>query len=217
MAKVKFKKALALLLGLLVCLSAVGCAEKDNQTEKNNDRRNIFHYIIQNFKDHGNKDQFDFDIAVDISFYQDGNKKVPFTSDEFDVNTRIYVCVDFTVTKNVDAKEVIAFEVQIPYAEYYSTKDFYAGTIIPHENEYTQQDLHGNEYTVKELNQMNFVFDDNESHDYHYIFEIEANQPCESADFIVRFKPENSNLSVSVNGLDDNKSQISYTFTEAGD
>ena len=155
----------------------------------------------------------DFDIITTFSFYKDGNKKEQFEGNEFEINTRIYVCVDFTITKKVEAEEVISFVVQIPYAEYYSTKDFYRGTIEPHEREYIQRDTHGNEYMVKELSQMNFVLSDNESHDFHYVFEIEANQVCEFADFIVRFKPENSNLDdVYVNGERVNMSKVSYTF-----
>lgn len=159
----------------------------------------------------------DFNVTTSFSFYQDGDKETPFEGNTFEINTKIYVCVDFTITKNVGAEEIISFVVQIPYAEYYSTKDYYSGTVKPHENPYTQQDSYGNEYTVMELNQMNFVIDDKESHDYHYIFEIEANQVCESADFIVRFKPENSNLSVMVNGVNDNKAKTTYTFKSKED
>lgn len=168
--------------------------------------------ILMGCSDPSNKEKPDFDIAVNFLFYQDGNRETMFQGSDFELNTKIYVCVDFTIKKNVQAEEIISFVVQIPYAEYYSTKDYYAGTIRPHENPYTQFDAYGNEYTVMELNQMNFVIDDNESHDYHYIFEIEANQICDSADFIVRFKPENSNLNVSVNGNKDNKAKTTYTF-----
>lgn len=155
----------------------------------------------------------DFEINADFGFYKEESKEEKFPSNEFEINTRIFVAVDFAITKNIDAEEIISFVVQIPYAEYYSTKDFYSGTIKPNENEYTQQDQFGNEYTVKELNQMNFVIADKETHKYTYIFEIEAIQVCESADFIVRFKPENTNLTVSVNGQKgENKAETNYSF-----
>lgn len=155
----------------------------------------------------------DFEVTTDFSFYKDQDKKEKFSSNEFEINTRIFVAVDFAITKNVDAEETVSFVVQIPYAEYYSTKDFYSGTIKPNENEYTQQDQYGNEYTVKELNKMNFIFADKETHKYTYIFEIEAIQACESADFIARFKPENTNLTIAVNGQKgENKAKTSYSF-----
>ena len=155
----------------------------------------------------------DFEVNADFSFYKDEGKKEKFSSSEFEISTRIFLAVDFTITKNIDPEEIVSFVVQIPYAEYYSTKDFYSGTIKPNENEYTQQDQFGNEYTVKELNQMNFIIADKETHKYTYIFEIEAIQVCESADFVARFKPENTNLSISVNGQrGENKAKTSYSF-----
>ena len=60
---------------------------------------------------------------------------------------------------------------------------------------------------------MNFIIADKETHKYTYIFEIEAIQVCESADFVARFKPENTNLSISVNGQrGENKAKTSYSF-----
>ncbi len=165
----------------------------------------------------GDEEKSDFEVSADFSFYKDEDKKEKFSSNEFEINTRIFVAVDFAITKNIDPEEIVSFVVQIPYAEYYSTKDFYSGTIRPNENEYTQQDQYGNEYTVKELNQMNFVLADKETHRYTYIFEIEAIQVCESADFIARFKPENTNLTIVVNGQkDENKAKTSYSFKAKG-
>ena len=154
----------------------------------------------------------DFVVNTKFAFYKDGDKQVPFETNEFFINTKIYVCVDFDIQKNVDGIETISFVVQIPYAEYYSTKDFYSGTVIPHENPYEEQDQFGNVYTVMELNQMNFVISDKEIHSFSYVFEIEANQICDFAEFKVRFKPENTNLSISVNEQNDNKAITYYTF-----
>ena len=136
------KKFMTFLLGILICILMAGCSNQVVNKEEV---------------------EADFDITVDFSFYKDGNKKNPFEGSEFEINTRIFVCVDFTITKNVEAEEIISFVVQIPYAEYYSTKDYYEGTIKPHENPYIQQDSYGNEYTVMELNQMNFIINDNET------------------------------------------------------
>ena len=159
----------------------------------------------------------DFDITTEFAFAKDGEKNEFFDTTTFEINTKIYVCVDFSITKNAPEEETISFVVQIPYAEYYSTKDYYSGTIKPKEDTYLEQDLNGNKYTVVELTQMNFVIDDDKTHEFHYVFEIEANQPCESADFRVRFKPENTNLhNVFVNGEKTNKAQTSYTFITAG-
>lgn len=200
------KKILTLLTAVLLCATLMSCKEGDY--EKLLDLKN---YIKDAFSSCNNNNK-SFDVAVDFSFYKDGNKKEIFDTDTFEINTKIYVCVDFSITKNVDAEEVISFVVQIPYAEYYSTKDYYSGTIVPKENLYVQQDEDGSEYTIMELNQMNFTINDKETHIYHYIFEIEANQECEDADFIVRFKPENTNLTVSVNQMNDNKAKVTYTF-----
>lgn len=186
------KRTLLLVFGGLFCLGLAGCGEKEAKP--------------------------DFDITTEFSFAKDGEKREFFDSTVFNVNTKIYVCVDFSITKNAPSEETISFVVQIPYAEYYSTKDFYSGTVKPKENPYTEQDLNGNEYTVMELTQMNFVIDDSKTHDFHYVFEIEANQPCESADFKVRFKPENTNLNnVVVNGEKTNKASTSYTFVSNED
>ena len=180
------KKRFAALLGMMTCFGVVGCSKNPKQ---------------------------DFVITTDFKFAKDGEKREFYDSNIFEINTKIYVCVDFTITKNVQAEEIISFVVQIPYADYYSTKDFYSGTIKPKENPYIEQDMNGNSYTVMELTQMNFVFDDNKTHDFHYVFEIEANQVCESADFKVRFKPENTNLNnITVNGEKTNKASTSYTF-----
>lgn len=155
----------------------------------------------------------DFEVSVDFNFYKDDSKKEKFPTNEFEINTRIFVYVDFAITKNAASEEIIAFVVQIPYAEYYSTKNFHLGAIVPNEREYQQQDQYGNEYTVKELDQMNFTFDSNETLKYTYIFEIKAIQVCETADFITRFKPENTNLSVEVNGQKgENCAKTTYSF-----
>lgn len=162
-------------------------------------------------------DECDFVVNAKFAFYKDGDKIMPFESNEFLINTKIYVCVDFDIKKNTDDVETISFVVQIPYAEYYSTKDFYSGTVIPHENPYEELDQFGNVYTVMELNQMNFVISDNEIHSFSYVFEIEANQICDFAEFKVRFKPENTNLTISVNGENDNKAITYYTFKDNED
>lgn len=155
----------------------------------------------------------DFRITTEFKFARDGDKKEMFDSDTFKINTRIYVCVDFSITKFVENEEVISFVVQIPYAEYYSTKDYYAGTIKPKEQQYIYQEESGKQYTMTELTQMNFAIADKNTHDFHYIFEIEANQECEDAKFITRFKPENTNLNhVFVNGQLTNKTEVSYNF-----
>lgn len=163
--------------------------------------------------DNSEEAKADFDVSVEFSFAKDGDKKEFFDSNVFETKTRIYVCVDFEITKNIDAEETLSFVVQIPYAEYYTTKEYYAGTIKPKENLQYGQDSHGNEYTIMELSQMNFILDDKETHDFHYIFEIEAKQACEDASFIVRFKPQNTNLTVCVNKVERQNTAIAtYTF-----
>ena len=163
------------------------------------------------------EEKCDFEISTDFSFYKDAKKKEKFDTNTFDINTKIFVFVDFTITKYIDSEETISFEVKIPYAEYYSTKDFRLGTIKPSEEEFFEQDSNGNLYTVKLLTRMNFLYrsDDKFTHPYTYIFEIEANQECESADFITLFTPENNSVSVAVNGQKKkNKAKTSYTFVK---
>ena len=159
----------------------------------------------------------DFDVQCKIYYAKDGDKKELFDTTEFAINTKIYVCVDFVLRKTTDKPvEGIDFKVQIPYAEYYSTKEYYQGTIQPKENPKTAQDLHGNIYTIMELTDMTFILDDQEEHPYYYIFEIEANQVCDNAEFITRFEPENRNLSVSVNkDKEDNSCRGKYSFHDA--
>ena len=167
----------------------------------------------------GNKEtKPDFEITTNFGFYKDGSKQEKYESSEFEINTKIYVAVDFSIKKNVDTDETISFVVQIPYAEYYSTKDFYKGPIIPDQNLYNEYDSNGTLYSVMELNRMNFVLADNNIHEYHYIFEIMANQVCKNAEFKVRFKPENTNLNnITVNGSNTNLAKTTYTFKEKGE
>jgi len=181
------KKILTLILGMIMCLNLASCSEE----------------VIP-----------DFDMKASFSFYKDADKTELFESNVFYINTKIYVSVDFSIQKNVENEEVIGFEVSIPYAEYYSTKDFLKGTSKPEETIEPAVGPNGS-YTIKKLTNMNFIFDDNEIHSFNYIFEIEANQVCETAEFIVRFRPENSNLAnVYVNDIKDNKAKVTYSFIE---
>lgn len=124
MEEIKKKKLITLFLGIIACFSLGACGYEESKS--------------------------DFEVSTNFSFYQDGDKKEKFETNQFEINTKIYVCVDFTITKNVEAEEISSFVVQIPYAEYYSTKDYYSGTIKPHEKTYTQQDSYSNEYIVME-------------------------------------------------------------------
>lgn len=162
------------------------------------------------------EEKSDFEVTCSISYAKDGDREEMYDTTVFEINTRIYVCVDFTIKKNsANPVENIDFVVQIPYAEYYSTKDYYQGTIKPKENPKSAQDLHGNTYTIMELTDMTFIIDDNFDHAYKYIFEIEANQVCENAEFISRFEPENRNLSIAVNGdKTDTACRGKYSFRE---
>ncbi len=158
----------------------------------------------------------DFEVQCKIYYAKDGDKTELYDSNDFAINTKIYVCVDFVIQKySALPIENIDFKVQIPYAEYYSTKEYYQGTIKPKENLKIAQDLHGNTYTIMELTDMTFIIDDNEQHPFYYIFEIEANQVCDNAEFVVRFEPNNSNLSVAVNDdRSDNSCRGKYSFYE---
>lgn len=176
----------------------------------------LFLIVMMSFSLFGckNESQKDFVVNVKFSFYKDGEKKEKFQGNKFKVKTKIFVSVDFDVKKNFSEDEIISFVVQIPYAEYYSTHDFHSGAIQPKKRSYTQNDTKGGQYEVIELSQMNFSISDKEIHRYNYIFEIEARQECELADFIVRFKPENTNLKVTVNGRSNNKEKVSYSFVK---
>ena len=151
----------------------------------------------------------DFEVTAEISFAKNGDKTEFFDTDEFYVGTKIYVCVDFTIKKNYEKEEKLVFEVEIPCVEYYSLKDFYGGEIKPNEDEDTTD---ANGFHIKRMS-VEFVFDDTEKHEYHYIFAVAANQPCEDAEFEVRFNQRNYNLKVSVNGDKiDNRVLATYTF-----
>lgn len=167
-----------------------------------------------------NTEKSKFEINVNFGFYKDGNKKEKFPSTNFEINTRIFIAVDFEIKSNIDKEEAIGFKVEIPYAEYYSKKDFFSGTLILSENEYTKQDKQGHDYTVKELGPKTFDINKYETRTWTYMFEIEAIQICESADFIVEFSPENSNLSIEIKTNENNENKekntakVSYSFKE---
>lgn len=185
-----------IVVGAFACLMLVGCEKMDTDWLPWTDKKS------------------DFEVTCNIYYAKDGDKNELYDTTTFEINTKIYVCVDFVLKKNTNNKvENIDFVVQIPYAEYYSTKEYYQGTIRPKENPKSAQDLHGNTYTIMELTDMTFIIDDKEEHPYYYIFEIEANQVCDNAEFIARFEPENRNLSVSVNGdKSDTACRGKYTF-----
>lgn len=59
-------------------------------------------------------DKPEFEITTKFEFAKDGDKKEFYDTNIFEINTKIYVCVDFSITKNIETSETISFIVQIP-------------------------------------------------------------------------------------------------------
>lgn len=81
MEEIKKKKLIALYLGIITCFGLGACGSEEPKP--------------------------DFEVSTNFSFYQDGGKKEKFETNQFEINTKIYVCVDFTITKNVEVEDFL--------------------------------------------------------------------------------------------------------------
>ena len=127
-------------------------------------------------------------IVCDIKFAKTVNEKYEavewYESNEFEINTKIYVIVDFTLINYGAEDDFVEFKIQIPYAKYYSTHEYEKGVVAPKE-EY--KDVMADDGTIEsmvELSEMVFnVKAGQRSFHYTYCFSIEANQICKDVQF----------------------------------
>lgn len=129
-------------------------------------------------------------ITCEISFAKEVDSRYQavelYDTNEFTINTRIYVIVEMTLVNDYATDDYVEFEVQIPYADYYSTHEYSAGVIEPSESR-VYQSIDGEIVPMIVLSDMVLYVPANNQFSYTYCFTIEANQVCENAEFIVKF------------------------------
>lgn len=138
-------------------------------------------------------------ITCEISFAKNVNEKYEpielYEGDEFKINTKIYVIVDFTMTNYGAEEDFIEFKIQIPYAKYYSTYEYNKGVIEPKEEHKSVINDDGHVEAMIELSDMVFRVKDGQTpFHYTYCFTIEANSVCENVEFKAIFVSENGIL-----------------------
>ena len=76
-------------------------------------------------------------ISCEIMFAKTVDEKYQATEwyegDEFEINTKIYVIVDFTLINYGAEDDIVEFKIQIPYAKYYSAHEYEKGVVAPKE------------------------------------------------------------------------------------
>jgi hypothetical protein len=77
----------------------------------------------------------DLSCSTNIEFYKDKNKSEKYETNEFLINTKIFIFTDISITSKCDKDSVIAFEVDIPYSEYYASVDCDQGYVLPTQTE----------------------------------------------------------------------------------
>lgn len=115
-----------------------------------------------------------------------------YEEDQFQINTKIYVIVDFTMINYGEEEDYIEFKIQIPFAKYYSTYEYNKGVIEPKEEQKDVINDDGTTESMIELSDMVFrVKDGQVPFHYVYVFTIEANSPCENVEFKAVFTSDN--------------------------
>lgn len=115
-----------------------------------------------------------------------------YEEDRFQINTKIYVIVDFTMINYGEEEDYIEFKIQIPFAKYYSTYEYNKGVIEPKEEQKDIVNDDGTTESMIELSDMVFrVKAGQVPFHYVYCFTIEANSPCENVEFKAVFTSDN--------------------------
>ena len=138
-------------------------------------------------------------ITCEIKFAKTVDEKYQaiewYEGDEFEINTKIYVIVDFTLINYGAEDDWIEFKIQIPYAKYYSTHEYKKGVVAPKE-EY--KDVMNDDGTIEPMVELsNMVFRVKPGQipfSYTYCFSIEANQVCEGVNFTAKFIPNKGEI-----------------------
>ena len=79
-----------------------------------------------------------------------------YEGDEFEINTKIYVIVDFTLINYGAEDDFVEFKIQIPYAKYYSTHEYEKGVVAPKEEYKDLMNDDGSVEPMVELSDMVF-------------------------------------------------------------
>ena len=127
-------------------------------------------------------------IVGDIKFAKTVDEKYQaiewYEGDEFEINTKIYVIVDFTLINYGAEDDFVEFKIQIPYAKYYSTHEYEKGVVAPKEEYKDLMNDDGSIEPMVELSDMVFNVKAGQiPFHYTYCFSIEANQVCEDVQF----------------------------------
>lgn len=129
-------------------------------------------------------------ITCNIKFAKTVNEKYEVVEwydeeqNEFEINTKIYVIVDFVLINNGNNDDFVDFKVQIPYAKYYSTHEYKKGVVEPKEDYKTLMNPDGTSEEMVELSDMVFNVKMGQiPFSYTYCFVIEGNQICENVEF----------------------------------
>ena len=171
------KRILAILMTVVLIFTFVGCGDSSSSSGSGSG-------------DYGGGETTPTQtpIVCDIKFAKTVDEKYQalewYEGDEFEINTKIYVIVDFTLINYGAEDDFVEFKIQIPYAKYYSTHEYEKGIIAPKE-EY--KDVMSDDGTVEpmvELSEMVFNVKAGQTpFHYTYCFAIEANQVCEDVQF----------------------------------
>ena len=180
------KRILALLMTFVLIFTFVGCSDSSNDNGSSG-----------NGGDTTTPTQTP--IVCDIKFAKTVDEKYQalewYEGNEFEINTKIYVIVDFTLINYNAEDEYIDFKIQIPYAKYYSTHEYNKGIIEPKEEYKNEMTSDGTVEPMVELSEMVFRVKAGQTpFHYTYCFSIEANQVCEDVLFRVKFIPDSGNI-----------------------
>lgn len=166
-----FKCVMTILCLSLVLIGAIGCTSKKETPEQT-------------------------PITCSIQFAETVDEKYQpiklYEGDQFEINTKIYVIVDFTMINYGSEDDFLEFKIQIPYAKYYSTYEYNKGVIEPQEEQKDVINDDGTTESMIELSDMVFRVKAGQTpFHYTYCFTIAANSVCDNVEFKVVFISDN--------------------------
>ena len=135
-------------------------------------------------------------ITCSIQFAETVDEKYQpiklYEGDQFEINTKIYVIVDFTMINYGSEDDFLEFKIQIPYAKYYSTYEYNKGVIEPKEEQKDVVNDDGTTESMIELSDMVFRVKAGQTpFHYTYCFTIAANSVCDNVEFKAVFVSDN--------------------------
>ena len=135
-------------------------------------------------------------ITCSIQFAETVDEKYQpiklYEGNRFEINTKIYVIVDFTMINYGSEDDFLEFKIQIPYAKYYSTYEYNKGVIEPKEEQKDVINVDGTTESMIELSDMVFRVKAGQTpFHYTYCFTIAANSVCDNVEFKVVFISNN--------------------------